>query len=176
MNFTQFTEKLKEFDSGKIVFVGLGCETRGDDSAGLVFIHNLRKIKLFRNSVFIEAGRNPENYLEKILNVKPQAVVFIDAGSWEGKPGEIKWLNPDEIKSISISTHTFSIKMIEQFLSLNNQIIFLYLGIQTHSTESGKGLSNYIKDKFYGFFSEIYNLEQTADNSSLPSSNTASCD
>ncbi|HVO76251.1 MAG TPA: hydrogenase maturation protease [Ignavibacteriaceae bacterium] len=152
MNFTQFTEKLERFNSSRIVFVGLGSETRKDDFAGILFIRNLNKTKLFSKSVFIEAGRNPENYLEKIQNADPQSVVFADACDWGGEPGEIKWLNPGEINSISISTHSFSIKMIEQFLSMRNPIEFFYLGIQPVSTAPGKGISNHIKNSLNNFF------------------------
>jgi hydrogenase 3 maturation protease len=153
MNFIQFTEKLKKYDSSKIVFIGLGSETRKDDFAGVLFIRNLRKSKRFKKSIFIEAGRNPENYLEKILRSNPQAVVFADAAKWGGKPGEIRWLDPDKINSISISTHTFSIKMIEQYLTSHYPIEFFYIGIQPDTTEIGEDTSNYIKEALNKFFS-----------------------
>ncbi len=153
MNFIQFTKRLKKFDTRKIVFVGLGSETRKDDFAGVLFIRYLRSTKGFNKSIFIEAGRNPENYLEKILSIEPQAVVFVDASQWGGKPGEIKWLNSDQIKSISISTHTFSIKMIEQYLSSHSPMKFFYLGIQPYTTEAGEETSGYIKEAMHKFFS-----------------------
>jgi hydrogenase maturation protease len=154
MNFIQFTEKLKRFDSDKIVFVGLGSETRKDDFAGILFIRYLSRIKPFNKSVLIEAGRNPENYLEKILNADPQAVVFADACEWGGTPGAIKWLNADEINSISISTHSYSIKMVEKFLSMQSSMEFFYLVIQADSTAPGEVISGNIKMSLQDFFSE----------------------
>ena len=80
------------------------------------------------------AGRNPENHLQAILNYNPQIVIFIDAAEWNGNPGEIKKFNEDEISHTDFSTHTFSIKMIQEFLLNQRQMDFMFLGIQPFST------------------------------------------
>ena len=130
MNFTQLTDRLSKYNSNKIAFVGLGNELRGDDLAGLVFIEALKTKTVFNKSKFIIAGKNPENYLQEILDYNPEAVVFIDAADFWGEPGEISLLESDSLANIDFSTHAYSIKLIEKFLSLNRQMDFVYIGIQ----------------------------------------------
>ncbi len=43
-------------------------------------------------------------------------VVFIDAARSGAKPGTIGWIDPGKIDSVNISTHAFSIRMVEEFL------------------------------------------------------------
>lgn len=152
MNFTQFTDRLNKYNADKIVFVGLGNEARADDIAGLLFIQNLSKTKRFKKSKFIEAGSNPENYLEKILNCNPRVIVFVDAAEWGGNYGESKWLDSREINSISFSTHAFSLKMLEDFFNAHKQVECLYLGIQPCTTEFGEEISSQVKERLWDFF------------------------
>lgn len=146
------TGELSKYDKDKLVFVGLGNELREDDGAGLVLVENLKLKKEFHQSHFILAGRNPENHLQAILDCNPQIVIFVDAAEWNGKPGEIKKFNEEEISHTDFSTHTFSIKMIQEFLLNHRQMDFMFLGIQPLSTSFGQGLSDVIKNKIEAFF------------------------
>lgn len=148
----QLTDELAVYERVRIVFVGLGNEMRGDDAGGLVFIEMLRQRKEFFKSHFIIAGRNPENHLQSILDCNPQIVIFIDAAEWNGEPGEIKILNDNEISHSEFSTHTFSIMMIKDFLLQNQQMDFMFLGIQPHITDLKEGLSDRVKAKINDFF------------------------
>ena len=154
MNFTQLTDRLSKYNSNKIAFVGLGNELRGDDLAGLVFIEALKTKTVFNKSKFIVAGKNPENYLQEILDYNPEAVVFIDAADFLGEPGEISLLESDSLANIDFSTHAYSIKLIEKFLSLNRQIDFIYIGIQPKTTELGKEMSSQVNHAIKEFFTE----------------------
>ncbi len=152
MNFTHLINKLAKYKNDKIVFIGLGNETRGDDLAGLLFIDILKTTSAFENSKFIIAGKNPENYLQEILNYNPEAAVFIDAANWGGEPGEISFIESDNIANIDFSTHAFSIKIVEQFLTLNNKMDFIYIGIQPENTELGKKVSLQVSQAIKKFF------------------------
>jgi len=152
MNFTQLTDELPKYDTDRIVFVGLGNELREDDGAGLELTKRIKSKKEFHKSHFIIAGRNPENHLQAILNYHPQIVIFIDAAEWNGNPGEIKKFNEDEISQTDFSTHTFSIKMIQEFLLNQRQMDFMFLGIQPLSTSFRQGLSDLVKIKLEAFF------------------------
>lgn len=152
MNFTHLTNKLVKYRNDKIVFVGLGNDARGDDAAGLLFSNMLKTKSAFKNSKFIIAGKSPENYLQEILAYNPETVVFVDAANWGGNPGEISILDADTIANIDISTHTFSIKMVEEFLSLNNKIDFYYIGIQPENIELGKKMSLQVSQAINNFF------------------------
>ena len=152
MNFTQLTDELSKYDKDRIAFVGLGNELREDDGAGLELVERLKSKKEFHKSHFIIAERNPENHLQAILSYNPQIVIFIDAAEWGGNPGEIKKFNEDEISHTDFSTHTFSIKMIQEFLLNQRQMDFMFLGIQPLSTSFRQGISDLVKIKLEAFF------------------------
>jgi len=147
------TDELSKYDTDGIVFVGLGNELREDDGAGLELTERIKSKKEFHKSHFIIAGRNPENHLQAILNYHPQIVIFIDAAEWNGNPGEIKKFNEDEISQTDFSTHTFSIKMIKEYLLNHQQMDFMFLGIQPFSTRFRQGISDLVKIKLEAFFS-----------------------
>ena len=152
MNFTTFRKDLSAFKSGHIVFVGLGNEYRGDDAVGLVFLDRLKDSKAFPDAHFIRAGTNPENYLQEILSYHPKLVVFIDAARWSGEPGEMRWLEPKQIRNLKISTHAYSLELVEEFLKAHEKMEFRYFGSQPLSTEVGEKLSAILKKKLEKFF------------------------
>ncbi|MCX6151281.1 MAG: hydrogenase maturation protease [Ignavibacteriales bacterium] len=155
MNLKELSEILSDFNPQEIVFVGLGNPSRGDDIAGLIFIDKLQLISQFSKAHFIEAGTNPENYLQQILNLNAKVIVFIDAINWGGETGEIILLPADKIDSLSISTHTFSIKMIEEYLGILQELKFLYIGIQPGTLQFDKETTNVVQKKIELFFNNF---------------------
>ena len=152
MNLNEFIEEIRDYPPGNIVFTGLGNEYRGDDGAGLLFVGKLKETAYFNDSVFIKAGTNPENYLRKISDASPALVVFIDAAQTDRTAGDIFWITTEELDSINISTHSFSIKMIEDFLKAENQIDFKYLGIEPKTTGLGLEMSEEVVRGIDRFF------------------------
>lgn len=152
MNFTHLQSELSRFNKEKIVFIGLGNELRGDDGAGLKLTELISSDKEFKDSHFIFAGTNPENYLQKILEFKPEAVIFIDTASWKVEPGEIKFLTSSEIRDSDFSTHAFSIKLIEKYINSNHPCKIFYLGIQPGSVSFGSSISEKVIAGINKFF------------------------
>jgi hydrogenase 3 maturation protease len=152
MNFTHLINELSIYQQDRIVFVGLGNELRADDAAGLKMVERLKSQKVFKDSQFIIAGRNPENYLQTILNCNPDIVVFIDAAEWNGSSGDIKIFNDEEIDQTEFSTHTFSIKMIKDYLLNQQQMNFIFIGIQLLRTNYKQGLSEPVQIAIEKFF------------------------
>ncbi len=152
MNFENFVEVLSPYFPEKIVFVGLGNELRGDDAAGLLFLERLKVKPEFCKSNFIKAGTNPENHLQKILDSGAEVVIFIDAARSGAKPGTIGWIDPGKIDSVNISTHAFSIKMVEEFLDKYHPFKFMYLGIEPLTTKLGENVSSEILESIDNFF------------------------
>lgn len=155
MNFKDFLKDLSLFKPGDIIFVGLGNEHCGDDAAGLIFIDKLKDFPDFAGSCFISARTNPENYLQKILDSKGNVIVFIDAARFGGKAGEISWIDPHDIERLSISTHAFSLKMVEQYLRNHRQFDFKYLGIEPLTTNIGDHLSSQVLTQMAVFFAHV---------------------
>ena len=152
MNFTHLLSELSQFNKERIVFIGLGNELRGDDGAGLKLTELISSGKEFRDSHFIFAGTNPENYLQKILGHKPDAVIFIDTANWQAEPGEIKFLTSSEIGSSDFSTHAFSIKLIEKYINSNHSCKIFYVGIQPGSVAFGNNISEKVIAGIKKFF------------------------
>ena len=142
MNFTDFQADLLGYPEEDIVFVGLGNRMRGDDAAGLELLDMIKKSGFFTGSTFISAGTNPENYLQQILAAQPKLVVFLDACDFRDRPGEIRWLDYDEIEKAGISTHAYSMTMIERYLNLERTTECRYLAIQPGFLDEENGLSS----------------------------------
>lgn len=132
--------------------MGLGNPQRGDDAAGLELLDLIKKSGSFPGAFFISAGTNPENYLQQILSVNPDLVVFLDACDSGDRPGEIRWLGYDEIENAGISTHAFSITMIEKYLNFERKIECRYLAVQPGSIDAGSGLSTETRQGLQRFF------------------------
>ncbi|MBN2571975.1 MAG: hydrogenase maturation protease [Ignavibacteriales bacterium] len=153
MNFNDFKNLLSKYHSAKILFLGLGNELRGDDAAGLVFFDLLKKKNIYPTDNFIYACTNPENYLQKILDFSPDCVVFLDAVIADKRPGEIFILESEIIDKVKISTHSYSIKLIEEYLKMHQNIDFVYIGIQPLGVSLENELSDIVKRNIEKFFS-----------------------
>ena len=154
MNFTDFKRTINN-PVNHIVFVGLGNEARSDDAAGLLFLDELKKCVEYRTANFIKAGINPENYLERILECHPELVVFIDAADVGKAPGEMGWIDPENLDTAQISTHAFNITMVEQYLKLNQAMEVKYFGIQPETTTMGQPVSVAVKRGLAMFFQQV---------------------
>ncbi|MDZ7371372.1 MAG: hypothetical protein ONB12_09400, partial [candidate division KSB1 bacterium] len=79
-------------------------------------------------------------------------VVFIDAVDSPRPPGEIFWIAPDELDGAGMSTHAFSLRMIERYLLAHVPLEVRYLGIQAATTRVGSGLSDSVMKSLDAFF------------------------
>src|SRR4030042_350060 len=154
MTFKDLAKLLIEYPANKILFVGLGNEYRGDDGAGLVILNRIIRTSKFSKSVHINAGRNPENYLHDMLNCKVNVIVFIDSAFTGKNPGQISLLESSEIDKLKISTHSYSIKLIEEYLSAHCKIKFIYLIIEPETTGFIKQISDSVNRGIELFFKE----------------------
>jgi hydrogenase 3 maturation protease len=152
MNFNDFYRDIGDYPVDKIAFVGLGNPLRGDDGAGLFLFDQLRGKKELKNAHFIKAGTNPENYLQKILDLKARLVIFIDAASNSEKAGTISWLSKNRIDSATISTHAFSIRMIEDYLKSEDPALNCrYLVLEPENLNLAENLSQTVLNGIYSF-------------------------
>ena len=152
MNFTDLQIDLRDYLDELITFVGLGNRLRGDDAVGLELLDLIEKSGVFPGAYYVSAGTNPENYLEQILSAKPGLVIFLDACDLGDDPGAIRWLKNDEIETAGISTHAFSITMIEKYLNLERETECRYLAIQPAVTGIGEDLSPELRQGIDAFF------------------------
>lgn len=152
MNFNDFKNLLSKYHNTKILFLGLGNELRSDDAAGLVFLDLLKKKNFYPVNNFIYARTNPENYLQKILDFSPECVVFIDAAFANKNPGEVFLLESETIDKVKISTHAYSIKLLETYIRNYLKVDFIYIGIEPKSVKFGNELSDIVQENISKFF------------------------
>ena len=149
-------EDFKSRLKGKVIVLGIGNTLRSDDGAGSVLASRIKGKVPF---VVFDASVSPENYLEKIIKEKPDTVVIIDAVDFGAKPGEFKFLEAQEIKTVNLfATHNASISLTINYLQNNLKADIIILIIQPKSINFGDKLSREVADtldELEGWFSRL---------------------
>lgn len=117
------------------LLLGVGNISRGDDGVGSLLV---RKLTGRVQACCIDTGIAPENFLEKIVRKKPDAVLIVDAADFGGSPGEIRLLEPGQLTSGGLSTHALSLQMACDYLQLSIPVEVRLLAIQPAQTHSGE--------------------------------------
>ncbi len=114
----QLKELLDKIKNKKVVFVGLGNKIKKDDSVGLYIVEKLKNFLQSKNFYFIEAGIVLENYLNKIIDLAADVILFFDAlrNNSEIKD-EFLLLKKEQIANYTFSTHNISLATILDFIS-----------------------------------------------------------
>ena len=86
----------------------------------------------------IDAENVPENYLGKIAKLDPDVVLLIDSAHFGGEAGEIRLLDPQELEESSFSTHSASLKLIEEYFQMECQSKVMLLGAQPKHVNFGQ--------------------------------------
>jgi len=134
--------QIKPYLDSKFLMVGLGNILRMDDAAGIILARRLKK----SGFCVLEAGTAFENYLEKIIQKKPQTLFIIDAIDFGGKPGEIKFFNPADLDIINLGfTHNPSLCLGIKYLQNELNINIIILAIQPKSIVFKRGLTKPVK-------------------------------
>ncbi|WP_461865453.1 hydrogenase 3 maturation endopeptidase HyCI [Thermococcus sp.] len=130
----------------RIVICGIGNENRGDDAFGVVVTERLRKVLQKPNVTVINCGEVPESYTGVIKRHKPDAVIFIDAIEFGGKPGEIVVADPEGTLGTSASTHSLPLRVLVQYLKTELKgTRFILIGCQPKNTALFGEMSEEIK-------------------------------
>ena len=135
-------QKLKALVGPDTLIVGIGNTLKGDDGVGPFICSRLKKTV---PDQIIDAATVPENYIQPIITKNPKVLLIIDAVDFGGTVGAIQILEPDQIHSISLSTHTPSPRLFLDVIlqSIKPQVVFL--GIQPAQTGFGLPLSAEVK-------------------------------
>ncbi|MBE0478889.1 carbamoyltransferase HypF, partial [Candidatus Aerophobetes bacterium] len=140
---------IKKYIQGKVVFLGVGNLMKGDDGAGCIFIEELQKAsKSFRIYLF-NGGQLPENYLEKIIKVRPDKVFIVDAVDFNASPGKVRLFKEVE-PSLNFSTHHLPLSFILKYLREKTKAEVFILGIQPKNIQWGSNLSLEVKSAVKG--------------------------
>jgi hydrogenase 3 maturation protease len=131
-------QKLKPLIGPDTLIVGIGSTLKGDDGVGPFICSRLKRIVCDQ---VIDAATVPENYIQPIIRKNPQVLLIIDAVDFGDTPGAILILEPDQIHTVSPSTHTPSPRLFLDVIlhSIKPQVVFI--GIQPAQANFGQPLS-----------------------------------
>lgn len=132
-------DQLKNILTGRVCVLGVGNRMKGDDGAGPVLID---RISGRISADCLDAGVAPENFLGKIVQMKPDTILVVDAMDFGGAPGEIRIFEPENIVGGGISTHVLSLGMVCDYLKARIPVRIFLLGIQPGIVGFCKGLSS----------------------------------
>ncbi|MEO0117338.1 MAG: hydrogenase 3 maturation endopeptidase HyCI [candidate division WOR-3 bacterium] len=140
------------------LILGVGNPLRGDDGIGSEIAKELIRLG-FKN--VIDSEDAPENFILKIIDLKPKRLIVIDACDFSGKVGEFRLFTKEEWQKIlptSFSTHTLPLSL---FLSLMEREIsceVYLLGIQVKNLEMSSEISLELKEKKSEIVNYLLNL------------------
>ncbi len=122
----------------KIVFVGVGNRSRGDDAIGPLVIDRLAG----HVPHVIDAGPSPENVTGAIKKLKPKAIVLIDALIFRDMPpGAPQIVEIEDIRHLGESSHTLSLDVVMEYLKMETGADVFMVGVQPGRIADGEGLS-----------------------------------
>jgi hydrogenase 3 maturation protease len=122
----------------RIVFVGVGNRSRGDDAAGPILADMLSG----RVPHAIDAGPVPENVTGAVKKLKPATIILIDALIFRDRPpGAPALVEIDEIRRLGWSAHTLSLDVVMEYLKNETGADVFMIGVQPGHVAGGEGLS-----------------------------------
>ena len=144
MSHTTIKQELSNILQGRVLLVGIGNTLKGDDGFGPLLIQRMTG-KIVADC--LDTGMSPENYIGKIVKIEPDTIIFVDAVSFEGEPGEIKFVRSEEIGEYGFSTHNMSPKLMIENIKAQIKTKIAMIGIQPKSVNFGEEISPQTSEK-----------------------------
>jgi hydrogenase 3 maturation protease len=146
----------KEF---RLVIIGIGNLLKSDDGLGVVIVTKLQG-KTTNNILLIDCGTVPETYVGPIRKFNPSHVLMIDAAELSSKPGTVRFVFPDEIQGLTISTHTLPLNVFADYLKKETNTKIGLLAVQPKNLDFGESLSLEVLDAVKSLSNTILDVIQ----------------
>ncbi len=138
MNLEAFLKNLK----GKVLILALGNPLRGDDAVGGFIAEKINgKVK----ATVFKCDDSPEKFTDKIIQLNPDLLIFIDAVQINSEPGSIAFFSEDEINLQTFLTHKSALGILIKYIKSKIDSKVFLIGIQPCSTKFGSPLSEEVK-------------------------------
>lgn len=144
---------LRTIGGKRTVILGMGNSLKGDDGVGPFVCDELSKKAL--KADIINAGTVPENYIQLIIKKEPDVLLVIDAIEFDGKAGEIRLLQPEQLNKYAFSTHTLSPHLFIEMIQQSKKVEVNVIGIQPKQTKLAEGISKELKQSAEELVSEL---------------------
>lgn len=156
---------LLDISKKRVAFIGVGNSLRGDDVVGCYVVDMLKSEIKDEKFLFINAGISVENYLNKIIEFKPDVVLFIDALRNKDLQKDFVILQKKDLQNYSFSTHNISfVTLIEYLQQQLEEALFFLLAIKIESLDIKDTLTKNTKeiaDIIVKIFLKVLKKEQT---------------
>ncbi len=117
----------------KVILVGIGNQSMGDDAAGLMVVERLSDS--FKT---LKITADPLNHVDGLCG--SDVVVIVDAADFGGKPGEFRIIEESEIDGSTLSSHSLPLSMFVHLLKKCVNKVTVW-GIQVKSLKPGEAVS-----------------------------------
>jgi hydrogenase 3 maturation protease len=124
----------------RLVIIGIGNSLKSDDGLGVVVVQMLQG-KTNDNILTIDSGTIPETYVGPIRKFNPSHILMIDVAEIGTKPGTVRFVFPDEIQGLAISTHTLPLNVFADYLKKEINAKIALLAVQPKNLDFGESLS-----------------------------------
>jgi hydrogenase 3 maturation protease len=154
------------------IVLGIGNRLGGDDAAGTcvadMLIQRRHRVKSLPTDdlMVIDAGSAPEGYTSVIRQHRPDLLILVDAADMGLPPGALRIITPEQISTLSFSTHHMPLSILISYVNEFCGSILL-VGVQPEQTEAGRGISKAVRQSvntlteaiLEGWIAEIPRLE-----------------
>lgn len=125
-------DRLAAWLEGGVVVAGLGNPMRGDDAAGSAVA---RRLGGWPGVFVVDAQEVPENYLETIIQRRPQTILLVDSVDMGAAPGSIALLDREQFTAYWPSTHRVPMSVLMGVLEHETHARIFAIGIQPGHTD-----------------------------------------
>jgi hydrogenase maturation protease HycI len=122
--------------------ISVGNPLKADDNIGNLILDKIKKFYKNKDYYFFKGGMNPENFIEPLRKINPDAIFFIDLAIFEGEVGDIKLFKLEDILDLNISTHYFPITIFKKYFPKARLVL---IGIKPKVINFGEDLSPELK-------------------------------
>jgi hydrogenase 3 maturation protease len=138
------------------LLITVGNSLRSDDAVGPYLADHL----MLRHPGYrlLHVGQQPESMLDDAPPLNPKKIIILDAAEFQGLPGEIRMLSPEEIPQNALGTHTLSLSTLALTLRQTLGAEVHFLGIQPVCFDWGETLSPAVQasaDRLLNFFNHL---------------------
>ncbi|MCD5425212.1 MAG: hydrogenase maturation peptidase HycI [Methanosarcinaceae archaeon] len=127
----------------RIVLLGIGNESRGDDGLGPYVINNINITR--DNFMLLNCGEVPESFTGKIIKFIPSHIILIDVAKMGLAVGAMRIVECSEIKGLGISTHQLPLNMFTDYLEKETGADIFLIGVEPKTTGFSMNISEKVK-------------------------------
>ena len=139
----------KEFRGAeRFVVFGVGHSQKGDDAAGGLVVHDLKKMigkKKSGTILLLDGGETPESLTGEIRAFGPDLTAIVDAAVAGHEPGTIYLVDRDKISQDDLTTHRMPLTLLIRYLEESVGCRVIMIGIEPKNLRLGDRVSDEVK-------------------------------